>query len=226
MKCLIIDDDPLICDLIEHYCRKTDLITSVTITYSGFESLNLINANSFDLIFLDYDLPDITGKEILNIIDKNTLVIMITSHSEFAGESYAYEQILDFLIKPVKFPRFLKAVQKVSKSREKNSKVTNAIFLKDGNKLVKVDFEKILFFKSEANYISVNMNESKFLTLMTIKELEKKIPESFMRIHRSFIINLEKIEEIDQHEVKIGKYRIPVSDSYAKDLLKRINLLN
>src|SRR6056297_174924 len=98
MKCLIVDDDPLICDLLEHFCGKVNDITSVTIAMSGFETVNLINSSRFDLVLLDYDLPDVTGKEILNIIHAETAVIMVTSNRDFASDSYNYGQVVDYLV--------------------------------------------------------------------------------------------------------------------------------
>ncbi|PKQ43657.1 LytR/AlgR family response regulator transcription factor [Confluentibacter flavum] len=226
MKCLIVDDDPLICDLIEHFCSKIDDITSVTTTTSGFECINLINRHNFDLIFLDFNLPDITGKDILEIIGANSAVIMITSYQAFGAESYNYNQIVDFLVKPVDFPRFFKAFQKaknyVSKQKEKESR----LFIKDGNKLVKIELSEVIYFKSEANYISVVLHDKKILTLMTLKDLESKLPEFFFRVHRSYIVNLNKIDFINNNVIEMGKDYIPVSQSYEKELLTKINLLN
>ncbi|MGE5944831.1 MAG: LytR/AlgR family response regulator transcription factor [Flavobacteriales bacterium] len=226
MTCLIVDDDPLICDLIEHFCSKIDDITSVTTTTSGFECINLINGNTFDLIFLDFNLPDLTGKDILNIIGPNSAVIMITSNQAFGAESYNYNQIVDFLVKPVDFPRFFKAFQKAknyfSKQKEKDSR----LFIKDGNKLVKIELNEVIYFKSEANYISVVLQDKKILTLMTLKDLEPKLPEFFFRVHRSYIVNLNKIEFINNNVIEMGKDSIPVSQSYEKELLTKINLLN
>jgi DNA-binding LytR/AlgR family response regulator len=226
MTCLIVDDDPLICDLIEHFCSKINDISSVTTTTSGFESINLINTSSFDIIFLDFNLPDITGKDILEIINPNSCVIMITSNRAFASDSYNYDQITDFLVKPIDFPRFFKAFQKaksyISKSQEKNTR----LFIKDGNKLVKIELEEVVFFKSEANYISVVLKSKKILTLMTLKDLLPKLPAFFMQVHRSYIINLNKIDFIDNNTIKIGNDSVPVSLSYEKELLKKINLLN
>lgn len=226
MKCLIVDDDPLICDLIEHFCSKIDDITSVTTTTSGFECINLINRHVFDLIFLDFNLPDITGKDILEIIGANSAVIMITSNQAFGAESYNYNHIVDFLVKPVDFPRFFKAFQKaknyVSKQKEKDSR----LFIKDGNKLVKIELSEVIYFKSEANYISVVLQDKKILTLMTLKDLESKLPEFFFRVHRSYIVNLNKIDFINNNVIEMGKDYIPVSQSYEKELLTKINLLN
>ena len=142
MKCLIVDDDPLMCDLLEHFCSKINDITSVVTTSSGFESVNLINRAFFELILLDYNLPDITGKDILNVIDANTAVIMITSNKNFALDSYNYDQIVDFLVKPINFPRFFKAFQKAQHALAKHQKADNRLFIKDGNKLVKINLEE------------------------------------------------------------------------------------
>ncbi|MCX2678846.1 LytTR family DNA-binding domain-containing protein [Galbibacter sp. EGI 63066] len=226
MKCLIVDDDPLMCDLLEHFCSKVDAITHVITTTSGFESVNLINSSSFDLILLDFNLPDINGEEILKAIDPKSAVVMVTSNKDFASHSYEYDQIVDFLVKPIDFPRFFRGIQKaqdfVNRYREKD----NRLFIKEGNKLVKVDLEKVLFFKSEANYISVVFKEKKILTLMALKELEVKLPDFFQRVHRSYIVNLNKIESIDNNAITIGKMHLPVSQSHEKELYQKIKLLN
>lgn len=227
MNCLIVDDDPLICDLIEHFCSKTEEVSSVLTTQSGFEAVTLIQSNSFDLIFLDFDLPDITGKDILKVLNKETNVIMITSKSEFAAESYDYDQIVDFLVKPIDFSRFYKAVQKVkTKGIQENKDVVERLFVKDGNKLVKVDLKEVQFFKSESNYISIVFKDKKIMTLMTMKDLAEKIPNYFTRVHRSFIVNLNEIEAIEKGNVLIGRQEIPISETYEKDLLEKIKLLN
>lgn len=226
MKCLIIDDDFLMCDLLKHFCNKIDDISSITATTSAFESINLINSSSFDLILLDYNLPDINGKEILNIIEDRTAVIMITSNKDFASDSYNYDQIVDFLVKPINFSRFYKGFQKAQNYLSKYQRKDSRLFIKDRNKLVKLDLEEVLYFKSEANYISIVLKDKKILTLMTLKELEMKLNDEFQRVHRSYIVNLNKIEAIDNNTIFIGEEYIPVSQSYEKDLLKKINLLN
>ena len=226
MKCLIVDDDPLICDLLEHFCGKVNDIISVTTSTSGFEAINIINSSSFDVIFLDYDLADITGKDILQVINKSTAVIMITSNKDFASESYDYDQIVDFLVKPVDFTRFFRGFQKAQKYTSQNHGNETRLFIKDGNKLVKVELEDVLYFKSEANYISVVTNDRKILTLMALKDLEPKLPGFFQRVHRSFIVNLNKIDSIDNNVIEVKNDHIPVGQTHEKELLKKINLLN
>src|SRR5690606_8434178 len=145
MKCLIVDDDPLICDLIEHFCSKIDDIKSVTTTNSGFECINLINRHAFDLIFLDFNLHDLTGKDILSIISPNSAVIMITSNHSFGAESYNYNQIVDFLVKPVDFPRFFKAFQTAKNYSTNQKEKESRLFIKDGNKLVKLELSEVIY---------------------------------------------------------------------------------
>lgn len=225
MHCLIVDDDPLICDLLQHFCSKVDFISNVTVTNSGFESVNLISQNTFDLVLLDYNLPDVTGKDILQLISTDTAVIMVTAHKDFASESYEYDQVVDFLVKPIKFTRFYKGVQK-AKNYTTSPGQKNILFVKDGTKLTRVDLTKVLFIKSAGNYAELHLEEKKILTLMTLKELEQKLPGFFQRVHRTCIVNVHSIDSISNGELLINRQEIPVSSSYEKDLMKKISLLS
>lgn len=226
MKCLIVDDDPLVCDLLDFYCNKIKEISSVTKAESGFETINLLNGVKFDIVFLDFNLPDLTGREILNVIPKSTAVVMITSNKDFALDSYDYEQIVDFLAKPVDFTHFFRGFQKAKSFMSGTAERKGNIFIKDGNKLVSIDLDKVLYFKSEGNYISVVFEDRKILSLMTMKDLVKKLPSHFQRVHRSFIVNLDAVQSINSSWIEIGEQEIPVSQSYEKELLKKINFLN
>ncbi|PKA98735.1 LytTR family two component transcriptional regulator [Flavobacteriaceae bacterium MAR_2009_75] len=226
MKCLIVDDDPLICDLLEHFCGKIDEVTGIVVAASGFEAVNLINGAYFDLVLLDFDLPDITGKDVLKIINSATAVIMVTSQKDFASDSYSYDQIVDYLVKPVDFARFFRGFQKAQSFLAEQRERESRLFIKEGNKLVKVELEEVKYFKSEANYIAVVLKDQKILTLMTLKDLVPKLPDFFQKVHRSYIVNLNKIDSIDSNAIAIGKDHIPVSQRYEKDLLKKIDLLN
>ncbi|NNE75627.1 MAG: response regulator transcription factor [Pricia sp.] len=226
MKCLIVDDDPLICDLLEHFCGKINDITETRIAMSGFETVNLINGTHFDLVLLDFDLPDMTGKEILKCIHSDTAVIMVTSNKDFASDSYNYDQIVDYLVKPIDFTRFFRGFQKAQSFLAKNLAKDSRLFIKEGNKLVKIRLDEVRYFKSEANYIAVVLENQKILTLMTLKELEPKLPDFFQKVHRSYIVNLNKIESIDSNAIEIGRQHVPVSQRYEQELLRKINLLN
>ncbi len=226
MKCLIVDDDPLICDLLEHFCSKIDKIENISTASSGFEAINLINSSNFNIIFLDFDLPDITGKDILNTLDSDVAVIMVTSNKDFASDSYNYDRVVDFLVKPLDFSRFYKGFQKAENYLSRNQQQEARLFVKEGNKLVNIRMNEVKYFKSEGNYISIILDDKKILTLMTLKDLEPKLPGFFQKVHRSYIVNLNKIDFIDHKAIEMGKEHIPVSHSFEKDLLKKINLLN
>ena len=227
MNCLIVDDDPLVCDLLEHFCSKVDAISQVTVSGSGFDAISLIDQTAFDLILLDYDLPDITGKEILGMVPTGTSVIMITSHTDFGHESYNYEQVVDFLVKPIEFPRFYKGVSKVMDKRNTGTSPADqkAIFVKDGMSLVKVEFPKTLYVKSAGNYVEIHTTEGKAMTLMPLKEFEKKLPSYFQRTHRSHIVNLRHIERVDRDDLLVCGHVVPLSTSYHDQLVSKLNLL-
>lgn len=226
MRCLIVDDDPLVCDLLEHFCSKLPFAMEITISNSGFEAVNLINDHPFDIIFLDYNLPDITGKEILSVVDKRTFVIMITSNKDFAHESYNYDQIIDYLIKPIEYGRFYKSIQKIQSRTQSLAKKEEVFFLKDGNALTKIILKEVFFIRSAGNYLEFVFNDKKVMTLMTMKDLVSRLPAIFQRTHRSYIVNTEKVEQVTSDGIKIKNYLIPISETYEKDFMVKLNLWN
>lgn len=226
MRCLIVDDDPLICDLLEHFCTKLDIVFEVTISYSGFESITLLNQNRFDLILLDYDLPDLTGKEILSILGKDDTVIMITSNKVFGYESYNYTQIIDYLVKPIEFIRFYKAIDKFKKQLKTSTNEKEHFFIKDGNNLVKILTTDILYIKSAGNYLEFFMADQKVMTIMTLKEITSKLTTNFQQIHRSYIVNIDKVNKVTSEGIIIIDKIIPLSKTYEDRFLKKLNLLS
>lgn len=226
MRCLIVDDDPLVCDLLKHFCSKLEMGIEVTVSNSGFESINLINQIVFDFILLDYDLPDITGKDILSVINQDTPVIMITSNKAFGHESYNFNQVLDYLVKPIEYIRFYKAIEKLKKQKPNTSKNTDYFFLKEGNTLTKILIHDVLYIKSAGNYLEFILSNQKVLTLMTIKDVLPKLPSNFLRTHRSYIVNIDKIEKVSSDGISIQKNTIPLSKSYEEPVLLKLNLLN
>ncbi len=227
MKCLIIDDDPLIGDLISHFCSKIDQIEYCVTAYTGTDGLKLLTSDAFDLLFLDFDLPDMKGQTILELKQNGIPVIMVTSHDEFAAKSYEYDNVVDFLVKPVSFARFEKAIQKLSQRSDivpnKGNDPRDFLFVKSGNKWIKVNKADLLYIKAEENYVSFVTKDKSVLSLITMKEIELKLPSNFMRIHRSFIVNVSKIESLVQDEVLINGKQLPVGMKYKKDLLAVIN---
>ncbi|MBK9631476.1 MAG: response regulator transcription factor [Saprospiraceae bacterium] len=229
LRCLVIDDDPLICDLIKHFCTKIPQVLYCISAGTGRDGLQVLSSQEINLIFLDYNLPDMKGEYLLELKRNKVPVIMVTSESEFAVKSYDYDDVLDFLVKPLSYERFYKAVSRtfnetLNASTTSETTITNPefIFIKDGTKKVKVNFEDLLFLKSEGNYISFVTKEKSTLSLMTSKEIEDKLPTYFRRVHRSYIVNLKKVDSVSSEELSISKYNIPISQKHRKEVLDYI----
>lgn len=227
LNCLVIDDDPLICDLIEHFCSKIERIDYCISVETAMDGLSLLSSQDFNVIFLDYNLPQISGKSFMEMKHKSIPIVMITSHQEFAVESYEFPDVIDFLVKPLQFERFLKAVLRVEEywMQKKETPDNYSFFVRDGYQLVRINVNEILYLKSEANYVVFQLAEKKVMSLVTLKELEKKLPENFVRVHRSYIVNIEKIDFLDPDDITIRKDKIPIGQKYKEQLLNQIKLL-
>jgi len=223
IKCLVVDDDLLICDLIKHFCSKQFWIESCLSVTDGDQALQAIAVQKFDLIFLDFNLPDINGKQILSLIPSDIKVIMVTSELDFGAESYEYPQIIDFLTKPVSYERFLKAMlkyrsiildQPVEQKKEK-------ILVKDGVKTVIIHLKDIRYIKSDSNYVLFYLDEKKVMSLQSLKQLEHDLTSNFVRIQKSYIINLNYLESMDADDVIVAGERVPIGPKH-KERLKLI----
>lgn len=223
LRCLIIDDDPMITDLIIHFCNKIEEISYCLACNDAIDGLKLLSSDEFDIVFLDYNMPNLDGKSILDLKKDSSKVIMITSHSEFAVESYNYENLVDFLLKPIKFDRFYKAIKKVVKLSHEKEEVKNQeyYFVKDGSKWVKIYYKDLLFIKSDSNYVIWQTTNRQVVSLMKLKDLENVLPPSFLRVHRSYIINSDKIDSLSKDALFISDKEIPVGKNY-KDMIDSI----
>lgn len=233
MKCLIVDDDPLVCDMISHFISKVDFLEYSIHCQNGADALNLLAVESFDLVFLDIEMPDISGVELLSNIRETIPIIMITSTPEFALESYNYN-VVDYLIKPVTYTRFYKAVQKVYQRRETALKTNQDrpkesaledIFIKDGHNFIKLTLSEVLYLESMSNYVAFKTAAKTYLSLTSMQKLEDTMPDHFIRIHRSYMVNIRKIDRIETNAVLVGDKQLPISTSYKDKLLQKLNLL-
>ena len=222
LKCLVIDDDPLICDLVQHFCSKIKEIDYCLAADNALDGLNLLTSQNFDVLFLDYNLPDLSGKSLLQRKPPGTPVVMITSEKEFAVESYEFPDILDFIVKPVTFERFFRAVERVLESRTSSKEGTSSMFVKDANKLVQLHFDQLNFVKSESNYVLFNLPDKQIMSLISMKELIKRLPDHFVRIHRSYIVNVHKIDFISPEEVSVNQHSLPIGQKYKAALMEKI----
>ncbi|MEQ8623578.1 MAG: LytTR family DNA-binding domain-containing protein [Vicingaceae bacterium] len=223
LKCLIIDDDQLITDLVVHFAQKSDSIEFCVSCNDPVEGLKLLSNSNFDVLFLDYNMPLLNGKDLLEIKKDSSKVIMVTSNSEFAVDSYEYENIIDYLVKPLNYKRFEKAIQKVLIQDEVKKNIRpnidqKSILIKDGSNWIPLLFDNILFIKSDSNYCTFHTINKKVMSLAKLKELEIKLPSNFIRCHRSYIINVDFINRINLEEIEIQRSIIPVSSLYKNQI--------
>ncbi|MEI6123393.1 MAG: LytTR family DNA-binding domain-containing protein [Bacteroidota bacterium] len=230
LNCIIVDDEPLALDLVESYVLKTSFLNLIGRCNNAFEALDSINNEKVDLIFLDIKMPELNGLQLSRTLAKNQRVIFTTAYEKFAIEGFKVDA-LDYLLKPFNYEEFLKAANKakawfqLSEIAQNENPSNDSIFVKSDYKLIRIQLSDILFIEGLKDYVKIHIkNEPKaVLSLMSLKALETQMPESkFLRIHRSFIINLDCIELIERNQVLINKTRISIADIYKDKFTKYI----
>ena len=235
MNCVVIDDDKLSRKVVESYIERTDYLTLIASYTSAIEAINEIKkSDPIDLIFLDVEMPEMSGMEFLNSLNTTPQVIIISSKEQYALEAFEYD-VSDYLLKPISYSRFFKAVNKVnSRAGEKGTEIitkeNNEIFIKSNSSLVRLNYDDILWVEALENYVVVNTFTDKYTIHFTMKAIEDKMPSNrFTRIHRSYVVNLKKIEMIEDNSVVIstdgGFKSIPIGKSYREKLMGDINLM-
>jgi DNA-binding LytR/AlgR family response regulator len=224
---MIIDDEPLAVSLLESYVKKTPFLELKGTYNSAIDALSSINDNPVDLLFLDIQMPELNGMEFSRMLPENIRVIFTTAFEQYALDSYKVNA-LDYLLKPISYPDFLKSSQKALQWYEmlKKTNITDAsvkavepesIFIKADRKLIQVDLDRLLYVEGLKDYVKIYIEgEARpILSLMTMKAMEDLLPENrFVRVHRSFIVQPEKIRVIERNRIVFGKEYIPISDSY------------
>ncbi len=231
--CLIVDDEPMARKLMEQYVAKVPYLQLVQSCASPLVAIEVLQREAVDILFLDINMPEITGLTLLKILKKKPLVVLTTAYSEYALESYELD-VADYLLKPITLERFLKSVQKVTTRLAAERQTTPAppppekiaesegsapfLFMKDGTKLVKIALGDILYIEGLKDYVGIYQRDRrKIVTLQTLKALETQLPENrFIRIHNSYIVAFDAIDAIDREKVQIGEAFLPVSDTYKK----------
>jgi len=229
MKCIIIDDEPLAIELLSDYVGKMPDMELVGTYTNPIEALHSLEKQPVDLIFLDIQMPELTGIQFMKITKGKTQFILTTAYENYALESYEYE-VVDYLLKPITLDRFMTAVAKVdTKNSAKENTATiqrtpqNFMFVKSGHKTQKVKFDDILYFEGLSDYVAIHSPEGKTLTLEKMKHFAATLPEDrFIRVHKSFIISIEKIDFIERNRVVIGEKYIPIGATYAEEFWKKV----
>ncbi|MBT3243936.1 MAG: response regulator transcription factor [Bacteroidetes bacterium] len=223
MRCIVIDDEPYALDLIKSYILKTPFLELIESFTNPFKALSFLQSNNIDLAFLDINMPELTGLQLVKSLTSPPEVIFITAYPEFGAESYEFNAV-DYLLKPVKYDRFLKAVNKVSfqpKDVEKK-KSSQTVFIKSGTQINQIQVDNIQYIEAAGNYMTFYTTHKKLLSLFNMKEVLDLLPsDEFIRIHKSFIVSLGHIDIIEKHRVIINEQAIPIGVTYREEFLKR-----
>ncbi|SHI49157.1 two component transcriptional regulator, LytTR family [Mesonia phycicola] len=234
ISCVIVDDEPMALNLVESYVEKTPFLILKKKCNSAIDAMEFIKDNPVDLLFLDIQMPDLTGIEFSKMIPKETRIIFTTAFDQYALEGFKVEA-LDYLLKPFDYAEFLVAANKantwfklVKNGNKQNiiSEEKEFLFVKSEYKQLRIKLADVLYFEGLKDYIKIWLkdNPKPILTLMSLKSLEEELPETqFMRIHRSFIVSLKNIEVIERSQIIINQQRITVSENYKPKFLEFVN---
>ncbi len=245
LKCIAVDDEPLALDIIEDYISKVPFLEMVKRTENAIEALQLVQAGGIDVVFLDIQMPELTGIQFLKIAGDKANYILTTAYSQYALESYDLN-VSDYLLKPIAFDRFYKAVEKVHNKVKVSEPaapvlqsavpatpvatihpVQDFIFVKTEHKIQKIQLEDILYIEGLKDYISIFTKTERVITLQNMKKMEETLPSAqFIRVHKSYIIAFDKIESIERSRISICGKIIPVGDTYREEFFKRIDNKN
>lgn len=233
IKAVIVDDEPLAREGIASYVKEFDFLMLVACCENPLQLMNVLNEQTIDLIFLDIQMPKMHGIDFLRTTTHRPMVILITAFPDYAMESFQLD-VIDYLLKPVTFDRFFKSVNKakdyfqlISKSTQANikgeEKDADYFFIKCGSKYEKIQFSEILFIEGLENYVAIYTQKDKFITLLNLKTLEENLDSNaFVRVHKSYIISINKIESIEGNELFIKPHRIPISRNYKEQVISQV----
>ena len=229
IKIAIIDDELLARKILEDYCSKIDNFELILSTGNPLEFINFIQQNEVDLIFLDIEMPELGGMEMLRSMIKAPQVILTTAYSEYALESYEYG-VVDYLLKPVKIERFLKAINKISNSQKiiqtPKTKGPEELQIKHDGMPVNIPFTSILYIQSFGNYLKIFTNSRMYLTSETLVNITTLLSDRFQRTHRSYIINLERVTKASKTQLSIDQEIVPLSPMYRMNVLDKLKALD
>jgi DNA-binding LytR/AlgR family response regulator len=229
ISCLIVDDEAIAREIIATHISKLDNITVVASCSHAMEALNVIRNHDIDLIFLDINMPEISGISLAKSIPKHIKIIFTTAYREYAIEGFEL-QAVDYLLKPISFERLLKSVNTYFDIHYKTNNTTVIkeennpfMFVRSDRKMIKIDFNAIYYIESYSDYIKIHLNNETVVTRETISAIEAKLPVSqFLRIHRSFIVSIPKIDSFTNEYISINKNDLTISRSYKKEVLKQL----
>ncbi len=234
-SCIAVDDSPIQLTLLKNYIQKTPNLELLATFANPIEAYHFLQKNSIDILLLDIDMPEMSGLDLLKMLKKQPATILVTSKTEFALQAFELDAI-DYIVKPPEYPRFLKAIQKAIQFLETNGKEnisneSNAseIFVKVSGKLIHLPLNEILFIEALSDYVLIHTEDKRqYVVHATMKYFEEKLSayKHFKRIHRSYIVNMQKVKSIDESQnVLIGEKTLPIGNTYREEFLKSLNKL-
>ena len=228
IRCIVIDDEPLAIEILESYIEKIPYVELAGKFFNAIDALQYLKSNKVDLMLLDIQMPELTGIQLMKVLDNPPQVIFTTAYDSYAIKSYELDAV-DYLLKPIEFDRFLKAIEKSWKRIERSQSVEvnkveqgvpkdTFIFIKTEHRVQRVEISEILYIEGMKNYLRVVTRADKFMTLQNFKSICELLPvNQFIRVHKSFVVAVDKIDSIERSRIRIGKQLIPIGDTYKKD---------
>jgi len=234
ISCIIVDDEPIAREILENHLQKIDSIKIVASCKNAMEAFNAINSNTVELLFLDINMPEISGLSFAKSINKNIKVIFTTAYREYAIDGFDL-QAVDYLLKPISFDRLLQSIYKYldentivrqEEIMEIPEEKTDYIFVRSDRKMVKINFAEIYYIESIGDYLKIHLSAKNIITRESISSIEAKLPyHDFLRIHRSFIVSIPKIESFTNEYVEVHNEAITISRSYKKEVTHRLGII-
>ncbi|MBX0291057.1 LytTR family DNA-binding domain-containing protein [Hymenobacter sp. HSC-4F20] len=233
LRCLVVDDDPLALQIVENCVASTPFLVHAGSCDSAIAAAEVLRTQPVDLLFLDVEMPLMSGLDLLRTLQHPPLVILITSSKSYAVEAFEYE-VLDYVVKPISYARFLQAAQKALSTYETRLNPaldtieaptnTQFTFVKVDSKLVKVLFDEVRYVEALGDYVHIVTGKTKLIVYSTMRAVEEKFPSSlFARVHRSFIVNLKRVQTIEDNTVLIDEKHIPIGQTYQREVFQRLN---
>ncbi|OXA85526.1 LytR/AlgR family response regulator transcription factor [Flavobacterium hercynium] len=229
IRCVLIDDEPLAIKVLQNYFTNFTDFEVIATFNNSLEALDYINSTTVDAVFLDINMPMMTGFELISLVENKTKIIITTAFREFAAESYDLD-VLDYLVKPIPLPRFIKCINKITTEynlknniKVETTKGDSHIFIKVDKKMMKINIEEILFVEGMKEYIKVVTPDKTYITHKSLTSLSDELPaDRFLRIHKSYVIALNKVKSIEGNRIQIQSYTIPIGRNYSKEVKNKI----
>lgn len=230
LSCLVLDDEPLALELVEAYVKRTPFLELKGVCSNAVDALAVLEKEDIDLVFLDIQMPELNGLELSRMVGDEVGVVFTTAFEQYAVEGFKVDAI-DYLLKPISYPEFLRAVQKALRWKELQSSASpeceenDDIFIRSGSKLIRVHLPDVFYIEGMQDYVKIYLagQPAPVVALLSMKSFEEMLSLPFIRIHRSYIVNLDKVTMIERNRVFIGESYVSVSDTYREQFLEQIN---